>query len=291
MSAEDAEEVGQSSGAGAEQSHLCVFLGTLKNSEVIEQAKAPQAHILVVLVLFLIPVLLLRWLTQGLMSIDSFARVCASHPQTYRSVFFALQVVIILFLGVYFGCRYSTALRTPGAKISKRQLGLSGLVLLPLVAWYLLNLPSFFFSLSMLMEMRAGPDRVEVIADLHERVWGQLAYGSSGQGIIFASVLSLVVPFYEEMFITGFVGNFVTKRAGLTAAIILIPCVFAAAHVPAFGFGKHLIGLLCAGACYMLIRVLTGSVRYSIAAHVVVNIVIFIPKWIIAVVHFLASGG
>ncbi len=44
--------------------------------------------------------------------------------------------------------------------------------------------------------------------------------------------------------------------------------------------------LLWAGYTYILIRHLTGSIIYPIIAHIITNIIIFLPKWIIAFLYF-----
>jgi len=288
---EEPELPEQTARKSAIPSDVRTFLRMVRSSRVVEQAKAPQPHILLVLVLYLIPVILLRWCTLVLMHIPSFARVCAAHPQSYSAVYFSLQMAISLSLVIYFGRRYSTALHSAGARVGKRQLRFAALVFLPLIAWYLFELPRFFMGLDWLMQLPRGPEWTAAIADVHEQVWGRLSYDPSLTGVIFTSVLSLVFPALEEIVFTGFLGNFIARRAGLAAALLVTPCVFAVAHIPGFGFGRHLIGLLCAGACFMLIRVLTGSVRYSIAAHVLLNVVIFVPKWIVAAVYFSAGGG
>ena len=117
-----------------------LFLRMLKHSPAIDQAKAPQPHILLVLVLYLIPVILLRWCTLALMHIPSFARVCAAHPQSYSAVYFSLQMAISLSLVIYFGRRYSSALHNAGVRLGKRQLGFALLVFLPVIALSLIHI-------------------------------------------------------------------------------------------------------------------------------------------------------
>jgi len=153
----------------------------------------------------------------------------------------------------------------------------------------------FFTSPNLSPESRSySPWRVsaskgnETLASIHNEVWSRLAYGSSLAGVLCSSVLSFADPVLEEVVFRGFVVNAIAKPRGFFAAVIGASACFALVHVLQFGFGIHLLPLFFAGLTYAIIRVCSGSLVLAIFAHWTINVVIFLPKWLVAVMHFTA---
>jgi membrane protease YdiL (CAAX protease family) len=126
----------------------------------------------------------------------------------------------------------------------------------------------------------------KVLASAHHMVWGRLAYGSSLTGVLCESVTAFVAPILEELVFTGFVINVIAKRYGFVVAVLGASTCFALVHVTQFGVGEHLLLLFLAGVTNGLIRVSSGSLRLAVFGHWIINAVVFLPKWTLALIHF-----
>lgn len=62
--------------------------------------------------------------------------------------------------------------------------------------------------------------------------------------------------------------------------------VFALSHVPVYGWSSKLVSLMFAGLTYTALRLLTGNIGVAIAAHLIINVLTVLPKWVLAWYHF-----
>src|SRR5262249_2046889 len=130
-----------------------------------------------------------------------------------------------------------------------------------------------------------NPDNA-TIASLHTAAWDSLAYGHTLIGVIGSSISSFTAPLLEEIVFSGLLANSITKACGVRTAIVGVPACFAFAHVIHFGFGVQIILLYFAGLIYVLIRISSGSLLFSILSHQIINMVVLAPKWLIPYLHF-----
>jgi membrane protease YdiL (CAAX protease family) len=98
--------------------------------------------------------------------------------------------------------------------------------------------------------------------------------------------MSFAVPVLEEVVFTGSVVNAIAKPYGFVTAVVGVPMCFGLVHVFQFGVGRHLVPVFFAGVTYVAIRVFSGSLLLAVLAHCVVNAVILLPKWVVAVIRF-----
>lgn len=131
-----------------------------------------------------------------------------------------------------------------------------------------------------------GVEGTKTLASIHHDVWGSLAYGSSLAGVVCSSVMSFAGPVLEEVVFTGFVVNAIAKPYGFVVAVVSAPACFALVHGFQFGVGLHLVPLFFAGVTYAVIRLCSGSLLLAVFGHWTINAVIFLPKWVVAVMHF-----
>ena len=203
--------------------------------------------------------------------------------------FFLFQVALLCGIGWVLGTRYRTALWQPQPRWSVRWLG-ALVIIAPLLAYYLSTLLPridafiFFWKFSHMDEVR------RVIAELHGKAWGRLGSGESVIDVIRIATLSLIMaPVVEETLFTGLLTNRLTRRFGVTAALLVTPFAFVAGHMFLVSFGLDAILLFFAGLSYVAVRMYTGSLIASVVCHAVVNAVIIAPKLVIAFLYFRGS--
>lgn len=131
-----------------------------------------------------------------------------------------------------------------------------------------------------------GVEDTKMLASLYNEVWGRQAYGPSLAGVLSSSVLLFASPILEEIVFTGFTLNAIAKRYGSVAAVLGVPVCFALVHAFQFGLGTQLIPLFFAGLTYALIRLSSGSLLLAILGHWTINALVFLPKWVVAVMYF-----
>ena len=124
---------------------------------------------------------------------------------------------------------------------------------------------------------------------LHEYFWGRQEYGASFAGVVCSSLVKLAGPVLEELTFTGFLANICSRRFGTPATLATVPLLFAAAHIPKYGVGFQLAPVLVAGVALLLVRLLSGRIIYSIAAHIVTNAIALVPGWIEVYLYSVSS--
>lgn len=251
-----------------------------------KQANEPQPNIILLTIIFYLVSYSLTHISKLLVKTDTFSAFVSNNYSTYLCTFFVIHFVLHLLAIIILMPKYRSSLGLIRTKAKTQRMLLAIIVLLPLVGWYFSDLLSFFSSLKNLISVGEGDQFKVFISELHNRVWSQVAYGPTLSGVVCFTIMFFVTPFFEEIMITGFLNNYICRRTNLLWALAITPVFFAMSHIMVFGFGFHLLPLLWQGYCYVLIRFLTGNIIYSIGAHLLVNLMIFIPKWTIAYLYF-----
>jgi membrane protease YdiL (CAAX protease family) len=132
----------------------------------------------------------------------------------------------------------------------------------------------------------SGGQNRDYIALLFSREWQPVADGPTPTDLAYASIMTLVAPVLEETLFTGFLLNAIAKPHGFVAAALGVSLCFTFVHAFKIGVGVFLIPLALAGLTYAVIRIWCGSLLLAVLAHCTINVVIFIPKWVIATIYF-----
>lgn len=260
-----------------------IIVRNIPHSVVLQQTTAPQPRLVIVLLSLFVPGWLPTLLAHALMLWHDFSSFVSEHDIGYRLTFFFVQLSLMCGAILLVSKRYTSALWIPQPSW-KRGIAISMLILLPLLLYHLSSSLSGIQGAISLSSL--GDDGRDALASVHDEAWNRLAYGSSVAGVVCSSALSFVAPALEEVVFTGFVVNMIAKPYGFAAAVVGAPVCFALAHVFQSGAGPQLIPLFLAGLTYASIRVCSGSLLLAVFGHWVINAVIFLPKWLIAVMHF-----
>ncbi len=251
----------------------------------LRQISADQPRISVWFLLFLVPNWLPHTLTQGLMLWPPFAVVIAGHHTSYFLIFFAVQMILTCGAILFLTRTYASAHWSPPPE--SRRHGFNSLVILvPLLLFYLSGCLSILPSIIDLPSIQKSNELSQTLASMHEAIWDRLAYGSSFTGVICESISSFVSPVLEEMLFSGLLTNRLVRSFGVSVAVFGAPACFALAHAVQFGVGPHLVPLFFAGLTYTIIRLYSGDLRMVVFSHLAINLVIIIPQWVVAVMHF-----
>lgn len=258
-------------------------MSNIPHAAVLQQLTVPQPKALVVLLFCFIPTWLPTVLSHLLVQWPDFVAFISIHEAGYRLTFFLVQLGLICGALVFLSARYTSALWTPPPSW-RRGIRISVLILLPL---FLYQVSKSISGVRVAMSLsEVGENGRSSVAFAHNYVWSRLAYASSLDGVVHSSVMSFVAPVLEEIIFSGFVVNIIARPYGFTAAVVGSALCFALAHVFQFGFGLHLNLLFASGLTYASIRVCSGSLLLAVLAHCMINAVIFLPKWVIALRHF-----
>jgi membrane protease YdiL (CAAX protease family) len=242
------------------------------NPVVFQQISAEQPPISLWLLLLFIPNWLPGILSRALILWPLFGKVVSVHHTCYLILFVVIQMSLASIALWFLGKKYTSALWSPLPESWRRSFR-SLLILAPLLLFYL----CFWIPLFSIVPLSRYPEF---------RDTGQLAYGSSMIGVICESVTGMLFPAFEEVFFSGLLANRLAKSFGVKMAVLGTPACFALAHVFQFGFGPHLVAIFFMGLTYTGIRFYSGSVLMAVICHMAINFVIYVPKWIVAVMHF-----
>jgi membrane protease YdiL (CAAX protease family) len=250
---------------------------------VLQQITAPQPRLWITFLCLFVPNWLPTSLAHALMLWPVLSTFASEHDAGYRVTFFLVQLSLICGAVVFASRSHTAAAWTPQPSWG-RGIAISVLTLLPL---FLYHLSSSVQGIQATIALSSfGGEARETLSSIHDETWGRLAYGSSLAGVVCSSVMSFTAPVLEELVFTGFVLNATAKQYGFVVAVVSTSACFALVHVFQFGVGQHLALLFFAGLTYAGIRVLSGSLLLAVFGHCTINVVIFLPKWAIAVLHF-----
>jgi len=233
-----------------------------------------------------VPSILLTKISAHLILLPEFAHFASQHKEAYHLTFFGVQVGLVIATILFLSMKYPDALWRPGTTQDRRTV-ISLCILLPLLVYHMSSWPRGFRAIAFCARYSHQPTVKIMIDQLHNKTWSALAYGSNPSGVIYSSAISFIGPVFEEILFSGLLVNAIARSFRATTAILITPVCFALSHGFQFGFGPQLIPLLCAGLTYTLIRIFSGSLRLAIFGHLLVNFVIFLPKWILAILHFM----
>ncbi len=227
------------------------------------------------------------WLVTGLDGFmgtlaPSYARLVRANPTMYQFSFWAVQLIAVCAIAVYLSRKFPMALWVPTVSLVERWRG-SLLIVLPLTCFYLWRLVSAYSSIHLLAHQHG---KAGLIA-LFERVWSHLPSGSSWPGIVLYSLLSILGPVAETILFSGLLANKVGRRLRPVIAILLVAVVTVVAHLPAYGLTHELAVLFLSAATYTAVRFYSGSLWSAVVAHVIVNVIVMLPKWILAIVRLM----
>ena len=218
--------------------------------------------------------------------IASYVALVKAHPIFYRIAFFSAQLLTAVAVALYLSRKYREALWVPNVSLAEKKVGIF-LILLPALSFYTYRLIVAYTAMQRMGELHG---KRGIIA-LFEAVWSDLPSGSSWSGIIPYSILGVIVPLVETVLFSGLLANMVAKRAGALTAVVVVAFISVAWHIPAFGMTDQSILLFFTVVTYTTARFYSGSLKTAVIAHVAVNVLIFLPKWILAVVVSMVSGG
>jgi membrane protease YdiL (CAAX protease family) len=277
------------------QLSLCADSETVSSLEMpatphpntLRQVEAPQPNVLVPLLCLLAAAQLPRAIDWVLTKWPAYKEWTPDHYSTFLVAFFAVGLCLEIAALVFLLSRWGLAIRSP--KPAER-LNLNCLwVLWPLLIYHFVNVTRMAFAALKGFSHAPEADYVRELARAHEEIWGRLAFGPSLAGVTCLSINAFTTPILEEIVFSGFVVNFGLKKLGAVAAILLSGVTFTLIHIFAFGFGLHLIPLFWAGLTYATLRVYGGSVWLALLAHWIINAAVFLPKWMVAILHFSNS--
>jgi len=251
------------------------------------QILAPQPALWLLALSFFVVCWMLSLLTWGLMRIGIFIDFATRYPVLYSSAFYSLQTALVFYFTIIFFRRHDGSLRTPMKRSWKYAL-VSFCILLPvsILDWQpMVKVADIFTQLN---ESHDPALIRATIIQLYHVMWDPLVTHQSIITVICTSAMSFLVPVYEELLFTGFVANRFARKFGTIAAIFLTPLCFTLAHVPRFGldWGIHSLPVFAMGLTCVIIRFWTGSVVPAIISHLLLNLVIFFPKWMVAYIYW-----
>lgn len=254
--------------------------------ETYKQIAAKQPPLVVTLLFFAI-IQYAGVLCRPLLWVPWFHDLTIRYPVFYQVVFFAPQMALILAAALFLSIRYVNALWKPAPSFTCIRSGMSGLaIFFPLAAWHGYKSVAGMNLIEETIRSLPPNARHEFVARVFEMVWRPLPYGISLEGVVMTSVAAFCSPVLEEIIFSGLITNALARVTKPAFAIAGTGVCFAIAHLPQYGVGVQSLELLWAGLTYAAVRFCSGSVFNSICCHLAINVVIFMPKWVIAVLRF-----
>lgn len=250
------------------------------NRIVLEQLSARQPHVLLILLFYVLPFWLLEAVIRLLLLWPSFDDFAGNYPQSYKLVFFISQIFLICSVVIFASTKYSSSLWKP--RLTNKSIRFRWLIfLLPALCYYAYRcfwLLKWWFNITRDSNVR--------LDQIHAALWNPLPYDASFAGVIFSSTIMITGPVFEEIIFTGFLLNWLLKKASVPAAVLIVPAIFTFAHIPQQGLGMHLLPIFFSGLGFVLIRLSSGNLSYSVIGHTAVNIIFLLPAWIEAYIFF-----
>lgn len=262
-----------------------VLISSLPHRSILIQISAPQPDLLTLLLCLIIPSWGPRVLSQLLMRWPAMIRVASTHPKSYALGSLCVAVILLLSAAVYLGARYRSALWIPQPKLDHRML-LVTCALLPLFLFHFSTCIPPIHSLIAALGLPAKAQSKEALAVLYHANWDPLAFGGSAIGVLASSAAYLLTPPYEEIIFSGLLANATARSLGVWVCLFVTPACFALAHTIQFGFGAHLVSFFLGGLTYTIMRLWSGSLPLAIVSHLLINVLLLAPRWLIALFYF-----
>ena len=128
-----------------------------------------------------------------------------------------------------------------------------------------------------------------MIYKLFYTIWRPLGFGVTVTGVVLASLWSFIVPIYEECLFTGILFNKIGNKVKLPIAVICFSLIFALLHFHRTGFSYELLLMFFFGLSSIVSRIISGCWVSGLITHLLINFVIFLPKWLIFTVVYKYS--
>ena len=253
---------------------------TFPNSAVLEQISAQQPCFLSIAFLYVSPFWLLAGIFNSSHLWTPIANFALSYSQCNQALFFILQAILIASIVINCSIKYRTALWEHSSERHHSWLLLI-CVFLPALCFYLNK--EIRVIIWLMVEINSPDLHMDQI---HDKLWMALPYGVSFNGVIFSSAVMMFGPVFEEIIFTGFTLNIILRKYGIILAIILVPLIFTSVHIPQQGYGAHLIPIYLCGLTFVLIRLISGILLYSVIYHMIINIIVLLPRWAEAYFYF-----
>jgi len=229
--------------------------------------------------MYVLPFWLLAAAFKAMLRWVPFAKLAVDHPSRYRLSFFICQATLICFVVSFSSIKFTSALWKPRAK--RKRMGLCLLILSLALGWYLYR--AFTLSTWVFKTTALPSPQLE---QMHNHFWAGLPFGPDLHGVIFSSIVMIAGPVFEEIIFTGFLLNVIGKKWGIVTATLVVTFIFTLAHIPQQGTGMHLVPIFISGFSFVCIRIVSGSLCYSLIGHVLVNAFFLLPGWIEAYLFF-----
>lgn len=192
----------------------------------------------------------------------------------YYELFYLSQFFFPL-IPAFYATRYKSAVGTLG-KTSSRPI-IAFLVAAPLLLW---NLATAARHCGLMSGYAQHP---EDLSFLYKQIWTAVVPYPVLSVVLLYSLLSIgVAPLIEELFFRGFFLNQAYRRFPLPVAILLTSAGFALFHPSAYRSGQLLFTYFINAVFFALLRVTSGSIYPPIICHVLLNILVISPKWLLA---------
>ena len=258
----------------------------LKWDAFVLQQQAKQLSAVKAFSLFVASVVGLRAITWLLMSSKVFYAWTRAHHDLYVAGFYALQLLMNAGLVMWLVRRYSAALFAPRPTSDWRVYLAVVAIALPFLLYEgskVLRHSSAVISLATLK-----PENVE---GMMSQVWGAMVGGYTIWHVAYATTAIFVVVALEEIVFTGLILNRLSRRLWLGVAMVACAMLFAAAHFFSIMtyVTENLPKLLWLSLTSQAIRLVSGRLELSIACHVVANMLVSTPKWVLAYIYFAGS--
>ena len=262
------------------------------NSQIEDQINAEQPNIFLVLFIFITPAFILTQATRLLLLNKGITEYVSNNPIIYNLSFFLTQSLIMLIASFYFLRKYPTALYSKNSIAIIRNLKKTIIIAAPLIIFYAYGCVKSVNATSSLAQVIGNhpnqfDDIKNIFIEINQKALGNLAYGATSLGIILSSISSFITPIFEEIIITGIAYNYISRFVKWHYAVVITAITFSMLHIIAFGFGLHIISLFFCSITYILTRIKTGHIAYSIISHLIINFIIFLPKWFLLAVTYL----
>ena len=203
-----------------------------------------------------------------------------------RMIWFPARLALVLLSVYLLASKFRTSLFggvVLHTRSALRLLGVSLLCAFPLSLLHLARFAEPMLTMSRFIASAWGSPLTEemlhFLVATRNTLWGGLGWGTDALGVCLASVMLLIVPLYEECLLTGSVLNRLSRLLRLRLAIPCVVLLFSLLHFNVEGWaeGWHLL-CLTSVSC-IAARLWSGSWLAGYCTHVLLNLVILLPRW------------
>lgn len=270
----------------------------INNNTLLPQFEKKQPKLIFVIFIYLLAVFGLQSFFYILNIVSpSLLKLVMLNQKLYRYGWVTFQLFIIAIAIIYFARKYKLCLfrnNDYDIKDIKKMIIIGFLCSLPLVIYHMYNviysihcmskLKEFYTQSAMTMEDKKA--HLFIIGKLLNSAWASVGYGSDKIGIISGTLSCFIAPIFEEIIFTGFIFNLFLRRLRIPIAIFLTSLIFILPHISKANSIVYLFPVFLIMTTSLISRLYSGSVSSSIISHLIINFVILLPKWFIAIIAF-----